>query len=111
MAGPLTRRKGQGGKGPTRAQHRALRGAHPGAVLGGGKPPNAANPERAMVRIGIGSLVALVLIFFALLGMANEIRFQGCTARQDRQTINNTLAKRQQAPLPVLKCSRVPFKD
>jgi hypothetical protein len=64
-----------------------------------------------MVRIGIGSLVALVLIFIALLGIANEIRFQGCTARQDRQFIIDTLAKRQAAPLPGLRCSRVPFKD
>ncbi len=64
-----------------------------------------------MVRIGIGSLVALVLIFFALLGMANEIRFQGCTARQDRQAIRNTLAKPKAAPVPIQSCSRVPFKD
>jgi hypothetical protein len=63
-----------------------------------------------MVRIGIGTLVGLVLIFIALLGIGNEIRFQGCLARQDREAINYTLAKRTN-PTPISKCSRVPFKD
>ena len=63
-----------------------------------------------MVRIGIGTLIGLVLIFIALLGIGNEIRFQGCLARQDRWAINYTLAK-SKGPPPNSKCSRVPFKD
>jgi len=58
--------------------------------------------------LGIGTVVALFLIFLALLGTANETRFQGCAARQDRALIANVLAKRTVASR--YDCSRVPFK-
>lgn len=49
--------------------------------------------------------VALVLIFLALLGIWDEIRFQGCITRQDRIDASPAL----RAGPHDLKCSRVPF--
>lgn len=62
--------------------------------------------ERA-ARAGItAATVTLLLIFLALLLIANEIRFQGCVSRIDRQ-----LAINAEHPhfANVQKCSRLPF--
>ncbi len=51
--------------------------------------------------------VTIALTFLALLGTWNEIRFQGCVARQDRQI---QLQLDSHWPGHVVTCSRVPFK-
>lgn len=50
---------------------------------------------------------ALVLIFVALLGIWNEIRFQGCVARSDRDLLINATAKH--FVTGITACHRLPF--
>ena len=55
-------------------------------------------------------VVSLLLIFLALLGIGNEIRFQGCVGRQDQRTLI-AVTQSPRNPVPVaLECHRVPFK-
>ena len=55
-------------------------------------------------------VISLLLIFIALLGIGNEIRFQGCVARQDQQAlIAATVNPRSPEPV-LLECHRSPFK-
>jgi hypothetical protein len=55
-------------------------------------------------------VIALLLIFIALLGIGNEIRFQGCVSRQDRMALV-AATQNPKSPAPVtLKCHRVPFR-
>lgn len=61
----------------------------------------------------LGSLsavvIALLLTFLALLGIGNELRYQGCLARADSQSlIAVTRDARSPAP-PPLGCDRSPF--
>ena len=58
-----------------------------------------------------GALVfSLVLIFLALVGIGNEIRYQGCVARLDQQALV-AATKNPRNPAPVLlTCHRLPFK-
>jgi hypothetical protein len=63
---------------------------------------------------GFGTLsavvISLLLIFIALLGIGNEIRFQGCVSRQDRLALI-AATQNPKSPAPVtLECHRVPFK-
>jgi hypothetical protein len=52
-------------------------------------------------------VLALFLIFFAILLTANEIRFQGCVAARFTQTAIN--ADHPREDIGVQKCSRLPF--
>jgi hypothetical protein len=52
--------------------------------------------------------VAVLLVALAVAGTANEIRFQGCVAKQDRQRLINVTAKRQLLAPP--QCHRLPFR-
>jgi len=55
-------------------------------------------------------VISLLLIFIALLGIGNELRFQGCVARQDEKAlIAATENPRDPAPV-LLKCHRLPFR-
>jgi hypothetical protein len=58
-----------------------------------------------------GAIVAcLLLIVLALLGIGNEIRFQGCVGRQDRKALV-AATENPRSPSPVLlECHRLPFK-
>lgn len=55
-------------------------------------------------------VVSLVLIFVALLGIGNELRFQGCVARQDRQALVAATKDPRHPARVHLKCHRVPFR-
>jgi hypothetical protein len=81
-------------------------------------PPNNADmdgsapapPKSSRLGAHGAIVVSLVLIFLALLGIGNELRFQGCVARQDREAlIAATKNPRNPPPVP-LKCHRVPFR-
>lgn len=55
-------------------------------------------------------VIALLLIFVGLLGIGNEIRFQGCVARQNQQALV-AATKNPRNPAPVsLECHRLPFR-
>jgi hypothetical protein len=61
----------------------------------------------------LGSLsavsICLLLIFLALLGIENEIRYQSCVSRIDQQAlVAATQNPKSLAPVE-LKCHRVPF--
>jgi hypothetical protein len=53
-------------------------------------------------------LAALLLIFLALLIVANEIRYQGCVSRKYDQIAINA-ARDAQFKVGVQECSRLPF--
>jgi hypothetical protein len=56
-------------------------------------------------------VVCLLLIVVVLLGIGNEIRFQGCVARQDQQALV-AATRNPEDPEPVpLECSRIPFRS
>ena len=52
-------------------------------------------------------VLALLLIALAILVTANELRFQGCNSRIDRQVA--LAAEREGRPSYVVECSRIPF--
>ena len=55
-------------------------------------------------------VVSLLLIFVALAGIGNEIRYQGCVARIDNEALV-AVTQDPRNPEPVtLECDRVPFK-
>jgi hypothetical protein len=71
-----------------------------------------ARSRSASVRLGPhGAIViSLLLIFVALLGIGNEIRFQGCVSRQDREALVAATVN-PKSPEPVLlNCHRLPFR-
>jgi hypothetical protein len=49
------------------------------------------------------------LIFLAICGTWNEIRFQGCVGRQDQMRLANVTADPQQPALVTLECHRAPL--
>jgi hypothetical protein len=55
-------------------------------------------------------VISLLLIVVALLGIANEIRFQGCVARQDQQALVAATVNPQRPAPVLLECYRVPFR-
>jgi hypothetical protein len=58
----------------------------------------------------VAIVVSLLLIFVALLGIGNELRFQGCVARRDQQAlIAATVNPRNPTPV-ILECHRLPFR-
>jgi hypothetical protein len=58
----------------------------------------------------VAILISLVLIFLALVGIGNEIRYQGCVGRLDQQALVAVTANPKN-PAPVqLTCHRLPFK-
>ena len=82
------------------------------------RPPNTADMDGSVrssslaARFGSQTavVVALLLIFVALLGIGNEIRYQGCVERMDQQAlIAATQDPRNPAPVG-LECHRMPFK-
>jgi hypothetical protein len=50
----------------------------------------------------------VALVALAVAGAANEVRFQGCVAKQDRQKLINVVAKRPLLMPP--ECHRLPFR-
>ena len=54
-----------------------------------------------------GATIALLLIALAILITANEIRFQGCIARQDRQLAGT--ADSPDGAAGITDCSRIPL--
>jgi hypothetical protein len=55
-------------------------------------------------------VISALLIFLGLLGIGNEIRFQGCVARQDQQALI-AATENPRNPAPVeLECHRLPFR-
>ena len=70
------------------------------------------SPQGRPQRIGpyAAVVVCLALIFFSLIGIGNEIRYQGCVARLDQQAlVAATRNPRNPAPV-LLTCHRLPFK-
>ena len=57
--------------------------------------------------LSLAILLALLLIFLAILLTANEIRYQGCVAARFTQVAIN--ADHPRAKIGVQKCSRLPF--
>ena len=63
--------------------------------------------RRRSLSSGAALLLGLLAIALAVLVLANEVRFQGCVARADRQV---ALAVQTKTPVQnVTECSRVPF--
>ena len=63
--------------------------------------------ENTSNSLPLAILLALLLIFLAILLTANEIRYQGCvTTRFTQVTIN---ADHPRAQIGVQECSRLPF--
>jgi hypothetical protein len=55
-------------------------------------------------------VISLLLIFVGVLGVWNEIRYQGCVARIDQQKLV-AVTQDPRNPAPVeLNCERVPFQ-
>jgi hypothetical protein len=49
------------------------------------------------------------LIFLALCGTWNELRFQGCVGRQDQMRLASVVATPKQPAVVTLQCHRVPI--
>ena len=63
--------------------------------------------QRASNFLPLATVVALLLIFLAILLTANEIRFQGCvTVRHEQIAIT---ADHPRQAVGVQECSRLPF--
>jgi len=54
-------------------------------------------------------VASLLLIFVALVGTGNEIRYQGCVSRLDQQKLIAVTQDPRQPPPVDLDCNRVPF--
>jgi hypothetical protein len=54
-------------------------------------------------------VISLFLIFLALLGIGNEIRFQGCVQRQDQQALIAATQNPQNPAAVSLECHRLPL--
>jgi hypothetical protein len=73
------------------------------------QPNSIRSAARRATGTAIAAVVALFLIFFALLGVGNEIRYQGCVARIDQQKLT-AATQNPRNPEPVtLDCDRSPF--
>jgi hypothetical protein len=61
----------------------------------------------------VGSLsavvISLMLIFLGLIGIGNEVRYQGCLARGDTQTLIAVTKDARSSPPVPLGCERSPF--
>lgn len=55
-------------------------------------------------------VISALLIFLGLLGIGNEIRFQGCVARQDQQALVAATENPRNPAAVALECHRLPFR-
>ena len=68
------------------------------------------SPLAARLGSSLAVVISLLLIFIALLGIGNEVRYQGCVSRIDQQGLI-AATRNPQTPAPVsLGCHRLPFK-
>lgn len=62
--------------------------------------------KRRSLSAPVALLLGLLAIAVTILVLANEVRFQGCIARQDRQL---QMLTAKTSGTKVTECSRIPF--